>query len=83
MNSKHVHIPFFSWLLILLTFELLTSCIHPKIKFQKSRLLDPMMDPAKTQGYYRSFFSEPFQMVEHGSGDLGGAMGGSCPTCGG
>lgn len=61
----------------------MTGCIHEKIKFQKAMLLDPMMDPAKTEGFYRSLLSEPASMVEHGSGTMGEAVGGTCPTCGG
>jgi hypothetical protein len=60
-----------------------TSCIHPKIKFQKAKLLDPMMDPAKTEGFYQSLLNEPASMVEHGTSSVGGAVGAACPTCGG
>ena len=71
-------------ILVFLSFTILflSQCIHPKIKFQKAALLDPMMDPAKTEGFYRSFNNEPFNMVEHGTSDPSGAVGGSCPTCG-
>jgi len=61
----------------------LSACIHPKVKFHKQRLLDPMMDPAKTGGFQGAFGSDPQQFSEKGSTETGGALGGSCPTCGG
>lgn len=60
-----------------------TSCVHPMIRYQKGRLLDPMMDPAKTEGFERSFRAEVTRWNERGALDQGGAVGGSCPTCGG
>ena len=62
---------------------LTTGCIHPLVKFRKAKLLDPMMDPAKTEGFHASFRAEPTVWNERGTGDVGGAIGGSCPTCGG
>lgn len=59
-----------------------SSCIHPMIKFRKQRLLDPMMDPAKTEGFQASFRSDPTFTTEHGNAEGSGAVGGSCPTCG-
>ena len=61
----------------------LSSCIHPMVRIHKAALLDPTMDPAKTEGMYRSLLAEPQQWLEHGSTDGGGAVGASCPTCGG
>ena len=61
----------------------LTSCIHPQVAYRKTHLLDPMMDPAKTGGLPQSLLSEPQTWVEHGASDGAGAMGASCPTCGG
>lgn|GEM_PF-2800987 len=60
-----------------------TSCVHPMVKFRKQHLLDPSMDVAKTEGFQSSFKAEPQGWVEKGSADSGGAVGGSCPTCGG
>jgi hypothetical protein len=61
----------------------LAGCIHPMVKFRKAKLLDPRMDPAKTDGFQTTFRQEPMQWNERGSVDVGGALGGSCPTCGG
>ena len=57
------------------------GCVHPKIKYRKAGLLDPMMDPAKTGGLYSGVLSEPSSWHEKGSGEAGAALGGSCPTC--
>lgn len=62
---------------------LLGGCVHPKVAFHKAKLLDPMMDPAKTDGLHTAFRAEPQQWNERGGGEVGGALGGSCPTCGG
>jgi hypothetical protein len=59
------------------------GCVHPMIKYHKAKILDPMMDPAKTEGFQTSFRAEPSRWNERGAGDVGGALGGSCPTCGG
>ena len=60
------------------------GCISPqKISLNKSRILDPMMDPAKTGGFHSAFRSEPLKNSEHGALGGGGSVGGSCPTCGG
>jgi len=60
-----------------------SACIHPKVNLHKQRLLDPMMDPAKTSGLQTSFHDEPMAGVEKGSVSGSGAVGASCPTCGG
>lgn len=60
----------------------LTGCVHPQVKFRKAKLLDPMMDPAKTEGMHTSLRNEPTAWNERGTGDVGGSLGGSCPTCG-
>lgn len=61
----------------------LSGCVHPRVKYHKAKLLDPMMDPAKTEGFSSSLKGEPSTWNERGSGEVGGALGGSCPTCGG
>lgn len=71
---------FFALILLLGT---TAGCIHPLVKFRKAKLLDPMMDPAKTEGFHASMRAEPSVWNERGTGDVGGAVGGSCPTCGG
>lgn len=61
-----------------------SSCVSPqKISLNKSRILDPMMDPAKTGGFHSAFRGEPLKASEHGSLGGNGSVGGSCPTCGG
>ncbi len=60
----------------------LSGCVHPQVKFRKARLLDPMMDPAKTDGLHTTLRNEPGVWNERGTGDVGGSLGGSCPTCG-
>lgn len=61
---------------------MVVSCVHPKIKYRKAKILDPMMDPAKTNGFYSSFKGEPAQWHERSASSAGGGLGGSCPTCG-
>ena len=61
-----------------------SSCVSPqKIAFNKGKILDPMMDPAKTGGFHSAFRGEPLKGVEHGAAGGSGSAGGSCPTCGG
>lgn len=61
-----------------------TGCIHPEVTLRKSKLLDPMMDPAKTSSLASGMAtSEPYAGVEKGASALGGALGASCPSCGG
>lgn len=63
---------------------LLTGCIHPEVGLRKNRLLDPMMDPARTQTLSSGMLtSEPYAGVEKGASQLGGSLGASCPSCGG
>ncbi len=71
------------FILLVVVLTATTSCVHPLIKFRKQHLLDPSMDVAKTEGFHSSFKAEPQGWVEKGSADSGGAVGGSCPTCGG
>ena len=59
------------------------SCIHPKVKFQKSMLLDPLLDPAKDQALLDSVGAEPTRRLERGSAAGGSVGGATCPTCGG
>ena len=60
------------------------SCVSPqKIAFNKGKILDPMMDPAKTGGFHSAFRGEPLKGIEHGAAGGSGSVGGSCPTCGG
>jgi hypothetical protein len=62
----------------------LTSCIHPQVTINKSGILDPMIDPAKTSGLRESLlFGEPPLGIEKANLMLGGGFGASCPTCGG
>jgi len=69
---------------VILATVLLSSCIHPQIKYRKAKLLDAMMDPAKTDGVFTSVLDgEATVGAERGSGEMSGAMGASCPTCGG
>lgn len=71
-------------LMILLAGAFTQSCVSPqKIAFNKGKILDPMMDPAKTGGFHSAFRGEPLRGVEHGAAGSGGSAGGSCPTCGG
>lgn len=72
-----------NWSLLLILTVALGGCIHPLVKFRKAKLLDPMMDPAKTEGLHTAYRAEPTVWNERGTGDVGGAIGGSCPTCGG
>lgn len=72
-------------LLVLIGAALTTNaCIHPKVKYRKSALLDPMMDPSKTADMTGSLMNtETSAGIEKGSlsGD-DGSLGSSCPTCG-
>lgn len=61
-----------------------TGCIHPEVSLRKGRLLDPMMDPAKTSTLASGLAtSEAVAGVEKGASALGGSLGASCPSCGG
>ena len=71
-----------SWFIGLILILSSTSCVHPLVKFRKQHLLDPTMDPSKTEGFQSSFKNEPQGWTEKGGADSGGAVGGSCPTCG-
>lgn len=60
------------------------SCVHPKLRFQKAGVLDPMMDPAKTGGLlYTLGHTEVMKNTEKGASSQGGSIGATCPTCGG
>ena len=65
-----------------LTLSALSSCIHPQIKFRKAGLLDPTMDPAKTDAHHSAFSSEATQWNENAQIGSGSSAGASCPTCG-
>ncbi len=69
-------------LVLLAALTLFGSCIHPEVPYKKARLLEPMMDPAKTDLLHQTLINEPSLWLEKGGGDGGGAMGSSCPTCG-
>jgi hypothetical protein len=60
-----------------------TSCVHPKVKFQKAMLLDPLMDPAKDLPLLDSTLAGPARTVEKASASPGSPAGATCPTCGG
>jgi hypothetical protein len=63
---------------------LTNGCVHSKIKYQKAKLLDPTMDPGKTSGLYTNILNgEASSGNERGSTEVSGAIGASCPTCGG
>lgn len=70
-------------LIFLLLVFFASACIHPQVKFRKSGLLDPMMDPAKTGGIHGGLSTEPYIWSEKGSTAAGSSTGASCPTCGG
>jgi len=72
-----------SRLILLLILLASVSCIHPKVKFQKSMLLDPLLDPAKDQALLDSVTTEPTRRTEHGNTSGGSGGGATCPTCGG
>jgi hypothetical protein len=59
------------------------ACIHPKVKFQKAKLLDPLMDPAKDRPLLDSSLAEPQRRFEKGDSATGSGTGATCPTCGG
>lgn len=59
------------------------SCVHPKVKFQKSMLLDPLMDPGKDGAFQQAVIADPARRIEHGSSSGAGSGGATCPTCGG
>ncbi len=59
----------------------LASCIHPQVGLRKSRLVDPMMDPAIAAPFGDTMGASiqgQFEKAVVGSGSVGG---GSCPTC--
>ena len=70
-------------LVLLLILQTAVSCIHPKVKFQKSMLLDPLLDPSKDQALLNSVVAESARRLEHGSASGGAGGGATCPTCGG
>jgi len=72
-----------SRLILLLILLVTVSCIHPKVKFQKSMLLDPLLDPAKDKALLDSVTTEPTRRIEHGDASGGSGSGATCPTCGG
>ncbi len=60
------------------------ACVHPEVSLRKGKLLDPMMDPAKTGTLATGIAaSEAIVGVEKGASSSGGALGASCPSCGG
>lgn len=60
-----------------------SACVYPGINLKKQRILDPMMDPAKTTGLKSTMFDQASTGSEKGSLSGSGSVGGSCPTCGG
>lgn len=67
----------------LVLLAMLTSCVHPKVKFQKGMLLDPLMDPAKDLPAIDAALNDPLRRVENGNTNPGSSTGATCPTCGG
>lgn len=69
---------------LLVGLVLATGCVHPKVKFQKSHLLDPTMDPQKTGGFYNGATDSAMTNTPERA-QIGGSGSASttCPTCGG
>jgi hypothetical protein len=59
----------------------LNSCVYPGISLNKGHLLDPTMDPAKTDSLSDGVSSWPAPRLERSSIASGGSSGSSCPTC--
>lgn len=57
------------------------GCIHPKVGLRKSRLVDPMMDPATAADFGATALSSVQGTYERAMIGGGGSSGGSCPTC--
>ncbi|SMF44859.1 hypothetical protein [Pseudobacteriovorax antillogorgiicola] len=61
----------------------ISACNHNNVKYHKARLLDPMMDPEKTDTLMLSLIGESGVWLEKSVEQGAGLVGGSCPTCGG
>lgn len=59
----------------------LHGCIHPAVGIRKSRLVDPMMDPAAAGDFGETAMSSVSGFYERAIINGGGTGGGSCPTC--
>jgi hypothetical protein len=59
----------------------LTGCVYPGISLNKGRLLDPTMDPAKTDSLSDWQASWAQSRMERSSITNGGSSGSACPTC--
>lgn len=60
---------------------LVSSCIHPKVALRKSRLVDPMMDPAQAAPFGEILAQSLQGQFEKAATGGSGVGGGSCPTC--
>jgi hypothetical protein len=70
-----------SWWTVVLMIAGLTSCVYPGISLNKGRLLDPTMDPMKTDSLSYSVATWPTPRVERSAISSGGSSGSACPTC--
>ena len=61
--------------------SVLSGCVYPGISLNKGRLLDPTMDPAKTDSLsdVQAGWIQP--RMERSSISSGGSSGSACPTC--
>jgi hypothetical protein len=66
------------WSLVPLFFG---GCIHPKVGLRKSRLVDPMMDPAQAANFGEILAQSMQGQFEKAAAGGAGVGGGSCPTC--
>jgi hypothetical protein len=73
-----------SYMLVILALTVagFTSCQTSGYKFQKSKLLDATMDPAKSSPASQSIASSPNNIWEKAQSGSGSGVGSSCPTCG-
>lgn len=67
--------------LVAWTSIILAGCVYPGISLNKGRLLDPTMDPAKTDSLSDVQASWAQSRVERSAITSGGSSGSACPTC--
>jgi hypothetical protein len=58
-----------------------SGCVYPGISLNKGRLLDPTMDPAKTDSLSDSQAAWIRPQMERSAISRGGSSGSACPTC--
>jgi hypothetical protein len=61
----------------------LTGCYHNEIAFNRRYLLNPLMDPSKTNNLGSAAVLKTFSAHEIGAAAGTGSSSGTCPTCGG